>query len=37
LGYDTEEFKEDEIKIFSLNSPKYDTTADPPESNHKEL
>lgn len=37
FGFDISEFDEDKVQIFSLNSPKYDTTADPPESNHKLL
>ncbi len=37
LGYDVSEFNGDEVRIFSLDSPKYDTTADPAESNHKRL
>lgn len=37
LGYDVNEFEDDEVRIFSLDSPKYDTTADPPENNHKRL
>ena len=37
LGYEASEFEDDIVKIYCLDSPKYSSTAFPPEANHREI
>ena len=37
FGYDTKEFDNDVVKIYTLESPKYSATVFPPENNHRKI